>query len=73
MNERQRKFLDLLLRWSMLAVCLAAVGWLIFGVFAKRAAPPLDIARGGPELVEGSPLDFARDGPELVDRPKPEA
>ena len=29
-------FLDLLLRWSMLAVGLAAVAWLIFGVFAKR-------------------------------------
>jgi hypothetical protein len=45
-------FLDLLLRWSMLAVGLAAVAWLIFGVFAKRG-PHLDVARGGPELVEG--------------------
>ena len=29
-------FLDLLLRWSMIAVGLAGVAWLIFGVFAKR-------------------------------------
>jgi hypothetical protein len=29
-------FLDLLLRWSMLAVGLAGVAWLIFGVLAKR-------------------------------------
>jgi hypothetical protein len=29
-------FLDLLLRWLMLAVGLAAVAWLIFGVLAKR-------------------------------------
>ena len=29
-------FLDLLLRWSMLAVGLAGVAWLIFGVFGKR-------------------------------------
>ena len=47
-------FLDLLLRWSVLAVSLAAVAWLIFGVFAKRAAAPRDFARGGAELVEGS-------------------
>jgi hypothetical protein len=49
-------FFDLLLRWSTLAVGLAGVAWLIFGVFvkrAKRASPPLDVARGGPELVEG--------------------
>ena len=32
-------FLDLLLRWSMLAVGLAGVAWLIFGVFAKRLRP----------------------------------
>jgi hypothetical protein len=32
-------FLDLLLRWSMLAVGLAGVAWLIFGVFAKRLQP----------------------------------
>jgi hypothetical protein len=30
-------FLDLLLRWSMVAVGLAAIAWLIFGVLAKRA------------------------------------
>jgi hypothetical protein len=30
-------FLDLLLRWSMLAVGLAGVAWLIFGVFARQA------------------------------------
>jgi hypothetical protein len=29
-------FLDLLLRWLMLAIGLAAVAWLIFGVLAKR-------------------------------------
>jgi hypothetical protein len=29
-------FLDLVLRWSMIAVGLAGVAWLIFGVFAKR-------------------------------------
>ena len=29
-------FLDLLLRWSMLAVGLAGVAWLIFGVFGRR-------------------------------------
>ena len=29
-------FLDLLLRWSMLAVGLAGVAWVIFGVFGKR-------------------------------------
>jgi hypothetical protein len=31
-------FLDLLLRWAMLAVGLAAVAWLIFGVFAGKGA-----------------------------------
>ena len=46
-------FLDLLLRWSMVAVGLAAVAWLIFGVFARRASHHLDVARGGPELAEG--------------------
>ncbi len=30
-------FLDLLLRWSILAVGLAGVAWLIFGVLAKQA------------------------------------
>jgi HupE/UreJ protein len=45
-------FLDLLLRWSMVAVGLAAVAWLIFGVFARRASH-LDVAQGGPELAEG--------------------
>jgi hypothetical protein len=29
-------FLDLLLRWAMLAVGLAGLAWVIFGVFAKR-------------------------------------
>jgi hypothetical protein len=29
-------FLDLLLRWTMLAVALAGVAWLIFGVFGRR-------------------------------------
>jgi HupE/UreJ protein len=32
-------FLDFLLRWAMLAVGLAGVAWLIFGVFAKRVQP----------------------------------
>jgi hypothetical protein len=66
-------FLDLLLRWSMLAVGLAGVAWLIFGVLARRASPSLDFARGGPELVEGPSLDVAPGGPELIDGPKPEA
>ena len=32
-------FFDLLLRWSMLAVGLAGVAWLIFGVVGKRLRP----------------------------------
>ena len=32
-------FLDLFLRWSMLAVVLAGLAWLIFGVFANRQGP----------------------------------
>jgi hypothetical protein len=54
-------FLDLLLRWLILAVGMAGMTWLIFGVFAKWLRP-------------ASPaIDYAQDGPELVEGPKPEA
>jgi hypothetical protein len=45
-------FLDLLLRWSMLAVGLAGVAWLIFGVFGKRLRPGTTTSR----YSEGSVL-----------------
>jgi hypothetical protein len=44
-------FLDLLLRWSMLAVGVAGVAWLILGVFAKWLKPALK-----PEAKAGSVL-----------------
>jgi hypothetical protein len=45
-------FFDLLLRWSMLAVGLAGVAWLIFGVFAnwQRPAAPKPEAKAGSVL-----------------------
>ena len=54
-------FFDLLLRWAMLAVGLAGVAWLIFGVLAKRARPasPAPQAKAGepsPTYTEGSVL-----------------
>jgi hypothetical protein len=54
-------FFDLLLRWAMLAVGLAGVAWLIFGVFARRArsASPPPQAKAGepsPTYTEGSVL-----------------
>jgi HupE / UreJ protein len=52
-------FLDLLLRWAMLAVGLAGVAWLIFGVFAKRVQPASPNAKAGgpsPTYPEGSVL-----------------
>ncbi len=55
-------FLDLALRWSMLAVGLAGVAWLIFGVFAERRRPaaPKPEAKAGRNatstLPEGSVL-----------------
>jgi hypothetical protein len=32
-------FFDLLLRWAIVAVALAAVAWVIFGVVARRLKP----------------------------------
>jgi hypothetical protein len=52
-------FLDLLLRWAMLAVGLAGVAWLIFGVLAKRVQPASPNAKAGgpsPTYPEGSVL-----------------
>ena len=51
-------FLDLLLRWSMLAVGLAGVAWLIFGVLGKRLRPvaPKPSAEAGTSYPEGSVL-----------------
>jgi hypothetical protein len=40
-------FLDLLLRWAMLAVGLAGITWLIFSVFAKRLKPTAPKAKAG--------------------------
>jgi hypothetical protein len=52
-------FLDLLLRWAMLAVGLTGVAWLIFGVLAKRVQPASPNAKAGgpsPTYPEGSVL-----------------
>jgi hypothetical protein len=51
-------FLDLLLRWSMLAVGLAGVAWVIFGVLGKRLRPvaPKPSAEAGTSYPEGSVL-----------------
>ena len=52
-------FLDLLLRWAMLAVGLAGVAWLTFGVLAKRVQPASPNAKAGgpsPTYPEGSVL-----------------
>jgi len=52
-------FLDLLLRWAILAVGLAGVAWLIFGVLAKRMQPASPNAKAGgpsPTYGEGSVL-----------------
>ena len=49
-------FLDLLLRWSMLAVGLAGVAWLIFGVLGKRLRPvaPKPSAEAGTHIRKGA-------------------
>jgi hypothetical protein len=56
-------FFDLLLRWSMLAVGLAALAWLIFGVLVRKgASDESSVRRGFRPLSRGLAPDGASDG-----------